>query len=152
MNDKLNFLLTKYPNILRELDPATKGLWGKMNVQQMVEHMSDFIRHGNGKSPQKLMTPAENLPKMKEFLMSEKEFRPNTKNAMMGEEPQAIVNASVKDAIDILETEIKDLEKHFKNSPHATATNPFFGDLNFEEWVQLLYKHAVHHLKQFGAL
>jgi len=28
--------------------------------------------------------------------------------------------------------------------------NPFFGDLNFEQNVALLYKHAVHHLKQFG--
>ena len=48
MTTKLTFLLKTYPQLLRNLDSATKGQWGKMNVQQMIEHMSEFIRHGNG--------------------------------------------------------------------------------------------------------
>jgi hypothetical protein len=28
--------------------------------------------------------------------------------------------------------------------------NPIFGDLNYEQNVRLLYKHALHHLRQFG--
>ena len=150
MNDKLSFLLNKYPTHLRNLDPSTKGLWGKMNVQQMIEHMADTLREANGKTPRTLMTPADRVPKMKEFIMSEKEFRPDTKNALMGDEPEPVKRASVAEAIDDLESELKDLVKHFENSPQSTITNPFFGDLNYEESIQLLHKHAIHHLKQFG--
>ena len=32
---------------------------------------------------------------------------------------------------------------------HIT-TNPIFGDLDFAANVQLLHKHALHHLRQFG--
>jgi len=34
----------------------------------------------------------------------------------------------------------------FANNPSLITTNPFFGDLNFEENVYLLHKHALHHL------
>jgi len=151
MNPKLTFLINDYPSILRKIDPATKGLWGKMNVQQMIEHMVDSVREANGKTPRVLVTPSERVPKMKEFLMSEKEFRPETKNALMGEEPPLVLKSSTKEAIDELEIELKDFVKKFNGDRESTITNPFFGDLNFEEWIQLLYKHAIHHLKQFGA-
>ena len=38
----------------------------------------------------------------------------------------------------------------FEKNPDLVTRNPFFGDLNFEQSVQLLYKHALHHLRQFG--
>jgi hypothetical protein len=149
-SNKLNFLLYKYPSLLKSLDPSIKALWGKMNVQQMIEHMSDSVRQANGKVVQDIVTPAEHLPKYKEFLMTEKEFRPNTKNAIMGEEPEPVKNVSVSEAIAELEKELKDFVKRFENDHQSIITNPIFGDLNFEEWIQLLHKHAVHHLKQFG--
>ena len=148
--DKLNFLRNTYPELIRKLDPSTKREWGKMNVQQMIEHMSDFIRMGNGKLPQKIFTPAEHLPRLKEFLMSDKEFRPDTKNAMLGEEPLPVVNSTVKEAVKELELELTDFNKFFQENPQAIVTNPIFGDLNFYEWVQLIYKHSRHHLRQFG--
>ncbi len=147
---KLNFLINVYPGLLRKIDPSTKGEWGKMNVQQMIEHMSDSLREANGKSPRTIVTLETNLSKMKEFLMSEKEFRPNTKNVMMGEEPLPVRNASVQESIDELEKELKDFVKHYKGRGELIVTNPFFGDLNFDEWIQLVHKHALHHLKQFG--
>jgi hypothetical protein len=151
MNPKLSFLLNDYPSLLRNLDPSTKGQWGKMNVQQMIEHMVESVREANGKTPRVLMTPEERVPKMKEFLLSEKEFRPETKNILMGEEPPPVVKTSTTEAIDELEIELKDFVKRFNGDGESTITNPFFGNLNFEEWIQLLHKHAVHHLKQFGA-
>ncbi len=150
MNNKLTFLLINYPQLLRKLDPETKGLWGKMNVQNMIEHMSDSLREANGKTLRSVLTPEDRLHSMKEFLMSEKEFRPNTKNVMMGEEPLPSRHSSVSEAIDELENELKDFEKHFITNLDSTIINPFFGNLNFEEWIQLIHKHALHHLKQFG--
>jgi hypothetical protein len=38
----------------------------------------------------------------------------------------------------------------FEKDTALVTRNPFFGDLNFEQNVQLLYKHSLHHLRQFG--
>jgi tRNA A58 N-methylase Trm61 len=46
-----------------------------MNVQQMVEHVTDFFKVSFDHIKFDLVTPEEHLPKYKEFLMSDKEFR-----------------------------------------------------------------------------
>ena len=83
MTQKLSFLITTYPFLLRKLDPSSKALWGKMNVQQMIEHMGDSVREANGKTPRLLVTSPERIQQSKDFLMSEKEFRPETKNILI---------------------------------------------------------------------
>ncbi|MBK9525741.1 MAG: DUF1569 domain-containing protein [Bacteroidetes bacterium] len=152
MEAKINFLRKTFIEKLKELDPATPPVWGLMNVQQMIEHMSDSFRIANGKDPHVIVTPAERLEPMKNFLLSEKEFKPNTKNILMSETPPNIRRANKMEAINELEGEINDFVSYFEQHPGSTTTNPFFGELNFEEWIQLLHKHAVHHLKQFNCL
>lgn len=150
MDSKLYFLQRKFIDKLTELDPDTKPLWGNMNVQQMIEHMSESLRIANGKNPHALITPAEKVQAMKDFLASDKEFRPNTKNILMEETPPDLRLKDKTTAIQELENEIKYFVAHFEEHPGSTVTNPFFGHLTFQEWIQLLHKHAKHHLKQFG--
>lgn len=150
INRKLSFLLNGYVEHLKKLDPELKGVWGKMNVQQMIEHMTESLREANGKTPRTIISPIDRVDAMKEFIKSENEFRPNTKNSMMGETPLPLRNLNVKEAIDEIVIELKDFEKYFENNPDSIIVNPFFGELNFEEWIQLIHKHAMHHLRQFG--
>ncbi len=148
--EKLEFLQSTFAKELKALSPDTPAAIGKMNVQQMIEHMSDSIRYANGKDPQKIITPVERLNAMKDFIMSEKDFRPNTPNSLMSDTPVPCKNASVSEAIAELEREISDFVNYFESRPGITSINPFFGDLNYAEWVQGLHKHALHHLRQFG--
>jgi hypothetical protein len=150
--NKLDFLKNEFPKLLKKLDPNAKGGWGVMNGQQMVEHMAESIGFATGKNNQSLHTPAEHVGKYKEFAMSDKEFKPNTKNGLMSDTPAPINKSGMEEAIAEVENEIADFIKYFENNPGATLTNSFFGDLNFEEWTHLLHKHAVHHCKQFGLL
>jgi hypothetical protein len=39
---------------------------------------------------------------------------------------------------------------YFKGNESKLVMNPFFGELNFEQQVRLLHKHAMHHARQFG--
>ncbi|MEO5984805.1 MAG: DinB family protein [Ferruginibacter sp.] len=130
-----------------------KGKWGKMNVQQMIEHVTDFFDVSTNQIKFNLVTPEEHLPKYKGFLMSDKEFRENTKapESVLGDQPVAIRNASLIEALDKLQKSINDFFEYFQNDPLLTTTHPVFGPLNFEEWALLHYKHVVHHLKQFGS-
>ena len=58
--------------------------------------------------------------------------------------------ATVQAAIGALQQELIYFFEAYEKKPQLVIRNPFFGDLNFEENVQLLFKHALHHLKQFG--
>ena len=114
-SNKLNFLITDFPSILKKLKGDEKPQWGVMNAQQMIEHMSDSVRIANGKDPQKLHVPVEQVPAMKSFMMSDKEFRPNTKNALMSEIPAPTRNNNIKRAIDELEKELADFVDFYQD-------------------------------------
>ncbi len=150
--EKENFLRTKLVRYLQQLDPATPPRWGKMTVQQMVEHLGgEAIRNANGRLKiDTILTPPENLPRMREFMMSDKPFRENIKNPLMGEEPGLLRYKTVQAAIGALQQELIYFFEAFEKDQGFITRDPFFGDLNFEQSVQLLYKHALHHLRQFG--
>lgn len=150
IQQKANFLKYEYIPMLERLDPATKPLWGKMNVQQMIEHMADYMRIGNGKDVQPVVTDAEALPKYRAFMESEKPFKENTGNPLMPDTPSTEKHTTTQNAIEELQAEINDLFEAFKQQPEQLMTNPIFGDLNYEQSIQLLHKHATHHLRQFG--
>lgn len=149
---KLTFISTEFMPLIRTLSPDTPMKWGKMNAWQMVEHVAGFFRVSTNKLHFPLVTPVEHLPKYKEFLLSDKEFRENTKAPVLPEEPLPVQFESFDIAVKELENEIKDFLDKFTNDPHFTSLHPVFGELNFDEWVLLHYKHVVHHAKQFGLI
>lgn len=121
-----------------------------MNVQQMIEHMSDYVRIASGKEPMQVVTPEERLPPMQDFLKTEKPFRENTPNALMADTPSPVKHATNEAAIAELQSELDDFFTAYEAEQGKKIANPFFGHLNFDMQVQLLHKHATHHLRQFG--
>ncbi len=152
--DKLNFLENQFIPLLSGISDNTEPKWGKMNARQMVEHIADFFKVSYNKIHFDIVTPAEHLPKYKEFLLSEKEFRENTKApvTVIPDEPFPVRTASMQAAIQELDQDVKAFFSYFRQEPSAITGHPVFGKLNFEEWVQLHHKHVTHHLKQFGLL
>lgn len=150
--EKENFLRTKFISYLQKINPATTPQWGKMTLQHMIEHFGgDAVRNASGKLKiDIILTPPERLSAMREFLMSDKPFKENIKNPLMGEELAPLRYNTVQAAIGALQQELIYFFEVYTQNPQMTTRNPFFGDLNFEESVQLLYKHALHHLRQFG--
>jgi hypothetical protein len=149
--EKLQFLKHRLVILLKQVPSDTHPQWGKMSLQQMVEHFSDSVRIAAGKTAYtNIVTPEEHLDKMRSFLVSEKPFRENTLNPLMPEVPAPVRNRSAEEALSELKAELADFFDVFERNPIKATRNPIFGDLNFEENVQLLYKHALHHLKQFG--
>jgi hypothetical protein len=68
----------------------------------------------------------------------------------MPETPAPVVNPSVDSAVQELQKEIGYFFSVFEQNKMQVTRNPFFGDLNYDQNVHLLYKHAMHHLRQFG--
>lgn len=149
---KLAFIKNDLFSLLDDINQGTQAKWGKMNAQQMVEHLVDFFNVSTEKIKFDLVTPEEHLPKFKEFLLSDKQFRENTKApaSVIGEEPLPLRCKTYEEAVGKLHEAVDRYEAHFENNPQKTTMHPVFGLLNFDEWVLLHYKHVTHHLRQFG--
>ena len=153
-SSKLNFITTELTPLFSTLSGTDTGKWGKMNAQQTVEHVADFFKVSSRKLIFPVVTPVEYLPRFKEFLLSDKEFRENTvgPKEIVPEEPAPMRNETYSAAITELQNEIDGFVDYFKVNEGAKTDHPVFGNLDFNEWVLLHYKHVVHHAKQFGLL
>jgi len=148
--EKENFLRTKFISHLQKLKPDTTPHWGKMNVHQMIEHFSDVMMLASGKIKLPIVTPADKLPRLRKFMFSEKPFKENTKSPVLAEEPAPLKKHTKEAAIGKLQEELIYFFQAFEKDPGLKTINPVFGELDFDANIQLLYKHALHHLKQFG--
>jgi Protein of unknown function (DUF1569) len=149
---KLDFIQHQFTKLVNNLAADAIGKWGKMNAQQMVEHVTDFFNVSAGKIHFDIVTPLEHIPKYKEFLLSDKEFRENTKApaSVLGEAPLPLRSNNMQEAIAGLQKSIDAFVESFTTVANKTTVHPVFGVLNFEEWVLLHYKHVTHHGRQFG--
>ncbi|MEO6537619.1 MAG: hypothetical protein ABIT07_10705 [Ferruginibacter sp.] len=88
-NEKILFIQDEMFIALNKLTLESESKWGKMNAQQMIEHVIAFFNVSTEKLKFHLVTPEEELPRYREFLLSDKEFRENTKapKTVLGEEP-----------------------------------------------------------------
>ena len=148
---KVAFLKQECVPLLQELSPEQKGKWGKMDSQQMVEHLRDIFKLANGKIVLPLLnTDADKLAKARAFMMSDGLFQENTRVPVMPEEPRPHKYSGLQEAITKAEEELNDVFTVYAADPSKVLMHPMFGELNYQEQIQYLDKHVKHHLRQFN--
>lgn len=151
MDAKITFLKEELIPQLRRIRSDMPPRWGKFTFQQMVEHLSDSIKAASGRLVNtQLLTSDERLEPMRQLLVSDKPFPKNLENPLFPKDPVPVRNASLSQALSELETELHHFFAIFEENHQLTTLHPFFGELDFRMNVQALYKHALHHLNQFG--
>ena len=151
---KKRFVEEEALKILDNLQENSAAIWGKMNAQQMVEHMKGFFDVSTQKLKFDLVTPEEQLPAYKAFLLSDKAFRENTAAplSVIGPDTLPVHYANLEVAKEKLRKSILEFKNQFSETKDLTTLHPVFGWLNYDEWILLHYKHLQHHLKQFSLL
>lgn len=131
---------------IAKLTPLSKGRWGKMNVNQMLRHLSDALR----------MQLGEIEVKDKGNLITHTLLRwmtlagmPPPKNAEtfpeINEVAKGVNPDNFKEESETLISMIRrllEIDKHFYH--------PLFGIMSVSQLGRLNYTHMNHHLKQFG--
>jgi phenylacetic acid degradation protein/carnitine operon protein CaiE len=150
VDERVYFLQHTLRKKLLEIPSNTTPLFGVMNVHQMIEHLAYAFRQATGLIPLPPANNSEITAKMYAFLKSDKPFRNNTPNIYLPDVPPPPVHASIAASLIDLEHAMAGFFEAFRVEPALVILNPFFGDLNFDDSVQLLNKHTRHHLRQFG--
>jgi hypothetical protein len=148
--EKLQFLKKEFIPLLQKIDPGAKPAWGKMNLQQMIEHFSGAVKIASGTLRLPGTSEPADVSKSYTFLMSDKPFKENIANPLLSEEPYPLRNHTLQAAIGELQSNLLEFFRTYENEEGKKVLNAFFGNLNYAEQIQLLHKHALHHLKQFG--
>ena len=135
---------------MSKLNKDSKPVFGKMNAQQMIEHLSAITQIANGNWKVDISVSDEKTARRKPFLNTENELQMGFKASFLAEEPSAFKFNSIKEATDNLIDEIAFFVKVFKEDENRKVVHPFFGELDFEYWQKFQVKHFTHHFKQFG--
>lgn len=150
--EKLLFLKKDLIPQLQKIPADTQPLWGRMSLQHMVEHMTAAVKIASGR----MQLPGQGDPaaqeKARAFLMTDKPFRENTRNPFIAEDPYPLRNHTLAAAISEMQSALVEFFTIYEKEPGKKVLNLVFGELTYAEQVQLLYKHALHHLKQFGVV
>ncbi|WP_088323740.1 hydroxymethylglutaryl-CoA reductase, degradative [Polaribacter tangerinus] len=133
--------------LLSSLQIETQPIFGKMNAQQMIEHLSLLLKISNGKMPVNVFVEDEKSTRRKAFLDTDKELQIGFKAPLLSEEPTPVKFNSLQEAINDLVIQIKDFNSFYETE--KTATHPFFGELDAAYWHKFHTKHFTHHFKQF---
>ena len=105
--EQKEYLLNQLVNDFRSLSQPANANWGKMNFNQMLEHLIEACKNASGDIIfDTFHTPEERLPAMQAFLMTDKLFKPETKNAMMSEEPAPVKNENANVLLNELQSQL----------------------------------------------
>ncbi len=146
--NSFNEIQTKegYLQRLNLLTPASQARWGKMNVQQMLNHLNELFLTATGQKAVKDSVGVKMLSIVvggvfkKRIIHSKKPF------------PKGIGNAPLPAAADF-ETEKGLLVGSLLNCKPSQFTKKslsVFGKMSPELWDKFLVRQFEHHLSQFG--
>lgn len=141
---------TEVRTILAQLSPDTKPLFGKMNAQQMIEHLSAVTQIANGNWKVDVFVEDEKAARRKPFLDTDNEIQVGFRASFLSEEPTPLKFDSLATAIDDLVLQIAVFMEVYSEGKITSVVHPFFGELDFEYWKKFQVKHFTHHFKQFG--
>jgi len=133
---------------IERLSPESRGLWGKMNVAQMLAHCNvtyEMVydnKHAKPNAFKRFFLKAF----AKNIVVGEKPYKRNLPTApvfLVGSDKD--FDTEKPRLIDYLHRTQELGEVYFDGRESLS-----FGRLNTREWNNMFYKHLDHHLSQFG--
>ncbi len=126
----------------------TQGLWGKMDVSQMMAHCSVALTEALSDEKGKLTLFGIIFGGIaRKSIREEKPFRqnlPTAKNFIIADRR---IFEQEKEKLKMLLTQVS----QHGPEPMTGKIHPFFGKISTTDWSNLMVKHIDHHLRQFNA-
>jgi len=144
--------IEKLKETLAQLEAKAPALWGKMDAQQMVEHLNLVLEISNGTLDVVIYTPEKYIEKSQAFLMSQEPLPRNFVAKFIPEEPITHKNADLKSAVEVFLNSAEKHQKYWHEKDAENRNHPVFGNLNKTMWDCVHNKHITHHFIQFSLI
>ena len=132
---------------INSLTPQNNAQWGKMNVYQMLKHctMCEEMFLGDLKIKRIFIGRLIGSMVLKKNLKDDRPFGKNSPTASI------LKTTEVNGDLDQQKKEWISRIERYSNYNNTGFVHPFFGPMTKEQVGLFGYKHADHHLRQFGA-
>jgi hypothetical protein len=132
---------------LQSLSASSTGRWGSMDVVAMLQHLCLSARMTVGE----LSLPSSNKRAFQMFPL--KHLILHVLPFPKGAPTAPGLKPSSSGSFETERAALLDLIERIGTGPREGGgpAHPLFGPLTWREWGVVTYKHADHHLKQFGA-
>ena len=137
---------TELAERISKLDKNSEAQWGKMNVGEMLEHdaICEAYYQGNEKIKRPSIGRLFGSMALKSLLNEQTPFRRNAQTLK-----QFRASGNYED-IEAGKAKWIALLDKYECYPNEYFKHWFFGKMSKEQVGKMVYKHADHHLKQFG--
>jgi len=142
-NDKTK---QEYVQRINQLTASSKPLWGKMNVQQMLNHLNDFFMMATEKKIKKDGAWVKAIAKLmggiakNRIIYSKRSFPKNLGNA-----PLPLSGNFDQEKYNLISSIMQYSERDFSKESLS-----IFGSMKPADWDNMLVRQFNHHLSQFG--
>lgn len=144
--------MEKMQSVLASLENETPANWGKMNAQNMIEHLLESVEHSSGKKTSTMVVGKETAEIQKQYCVrNDFEIPQGTESIQLSDTTKSRRFEDLTTAIEFLKKEIN-VFQDFLGADGSTAVHPAFGPMDFEDWRIWHGKHFTHHFKQFNLL
>ncbi|MFZ0394627.1 MAG: DUF1569 domain-containing protein [Terracidiphilus sp.] len=137
---------------LKRIRPETERRWGRMTAAQMICHLRDAFLGAMGERPMASPAGFSWWRLTKPFALHSPmrwphgvPTRPEMDQVAGTGTPPAEFGADIESLVEAME-KFTTQPRGFDFRPH-----PLFGAMTEREWMIWGYRHADHHLRQFGA-
>lgn len=132
---------------INSVNEASTAQWGEMDAYQMLKHCTMCEEMFLGKINIKRVLIGRLIGKMilKKVLKDESPFGRNSPTAPI------LLMRNESGAINLQKNEWIDRISQYESFNNYKFVHPFFGAMTKEQIGVFAYKHADHHLRQFGA-
>ena len=131
-----------------KLTPGSKAIWGKMNVNQALRHMSMAFDVPTGKlDPTPSKVPPMPRWLLKFFLLN---VKPPKATVETFKEMNTVTNQINPTDFEAERSNLKRAIEDFYSSKELLPANKLVGKFKKDDWGKLNYNHTDHHLRQFG--
>jgi len=131
---------------IRALPADRTPQWGRMNAPQMIAHLSDQIRMGLGQIPARNGEGMYSFWPMNYLAIYVIPWPHGFKGPFEAFTTKPATWDADRETLIRLIDDLRD-KKNLTRWPQ----HPVFGKLSGKDWAAMSYKHASHHLRQFGA-
>jgi hypothetical protein len=146
------FFRVELGRALAALEEGTPALWGGMRAQQMVEHLAWGFEVSTGRATVECTVAEARRERFKSFLLDNTPMMREFRNPALAAGLPPLRHAGLDEARAALAVEVSRFLEHQRSAPRALHTHPVFGPLDAEQWARAHFKHAYHHLLQFGLI
>lgn len=134
-------------NRINALSNQNKAQWGKMNAFQMVKHCTHCDDMFLGKIKINRVFIGRLIGKM----ILKKSLKDNTPFGKNSPTAPVLMTTGDSGDIELQKKEWIGRIEQYADYDNSSFVHPFFGPMKKDQVGYFVYKHADHHLRQFGA-